>query len=346
MNCTVIKSRWSPLGFTKIIKSLILVVTVLGSYVSSQPAVAACTLASAHDYPITRDFGSGWTYEIDSSLPTGSVLATFIIHGLSATTSDFDCTGDAPLIRYESGFPYSGDHIYQTGILGIGMKIELGSVGFLPSEIISVRHPTTGYYTTGTYQPYRIQLIKSGYIPAGGQIFWHPFTRSFIINHGNIPHITSNLTQPLNIVLKRPTCAVNIPNFTVDLGTVSPSDLDASGRTLPTHFSIDLNCEGDTGSADVHVTLSDANNPANATRQLGLSPDSTAQGIALEVNNRLGLVSFGPDLEGLGNPGQWLDGATGVGSYSIPLSVNYVRLPGPIKGGTANSGITYTLNYD
>lgn len=346
MNCTIIKSRLSPLDFTKIIKSFILVATVMGSYISSQPAVADCTLASAHDYPITWDFGSGWTYEIDSSLPIGSVLVTFVIQGSSTTTSDFDCTGDVPLVRYESGFPYSGDHIYQTDILGIGMKIELGSIGFLPSEKTIERNPSTGYYTTGNYQPYRIQLIKTGYIPTGGQIFGYPFMRSFIINHGNTPHTTSNLTQPLNIVLKRPTCAVNAPNFTVDLGKVSISDFDASGRTLPTHFSIDLNCEGGTKSADVYVTLTDANNPANATSQLGLSPDSTAQGIALEVNNRYGLVSFGPDLEGLGNPGQWNDGATAVGSYSIPLSVNYVRLPGPIKGGTANSGVTYTLNYD
>ena len=94
------------------------------------------------------------------------------------------------------------------------------------------------------------------------------------------------------------------------------------------------------------VTLTDANNPANLTTQLNLSPDSGAQGIALEVHNKFGAVSFGPDLSGTGNPGQWLDGAAGVGSYSIPLSVNYVRLPGPIKGGTANSGVTYTLNYD
>ena len=124
------------------------------------------------------------------------------------------------------------------------------------------------------------------------------------------------------------------------------ADFNSSGRTTPQDFAINLTCTGGTSTRNVHVTLTDANNPGNTTTQLNLSPDSDALGIALEVNNRHGLVNFGPDLSGTGNPGQWFDGAAGVGSYSIPLSVNYVRLPGPIKGGSANSGVTYTLNYD
>lgn len=115
---------------------------------------------------------------------------------------------------------------------------------------------------------------------------------------------------------------------------------------MPKDFTIDLDCTGVAGTTGVYVTLSDASNPGNNTTQLNLSPDSDALGIALEVHNQYGVVSFGPDLSGTGNPGQWFDGIAGIGSYSIPLSVNYVRLPGPIKGGSANSGVTYTLNYD
>ena len=154
------------------------------------------------------------------------------------------------------------------------------------------------------------------------------------------------MPTPWTVTLLRPTCQVNTPNISVDLGEVSIIDFNTLGRTQPVDFSIDLDCTGGTDTTNVYVTMTDASNPGNTTSLLGLTPGSDAQGIALEVNNRNGQVTFGPDLSGTGNPGQWLDGDTAAGSYSIPLSVNYVRLPGPIKGGTANSGVTYTLNYD
>ncbi len=155
-----------------------------------------------------------------------------------------------------------------------------------------------------------------------------------------------HMDAPWQLTLLRPTCEVTTPNITVDLGQISMADFDATGQTRPIDFGINLDCIGGTDTTNVHVTLTDANNPSNTTSQLSLAPGSEAQGIALEVNNRNGLVTFGPDLSGIGNPGQWLDGAAAAGNYSIPLSVNYVRLPGPIKGGTANSGVIYTLNYD
>lgn len=328
------------------IKAILLIGLTASIYITSFSAVAECTPFDPLSLPIDRHRGSNWTYEIDASLPTGSTLTQLIIEASNKPVNSFTCTGDAPIVRYESGFPYSGDDIYQTGIPGIGMKITASPYGNLPMDITRERYPGYDYFITDYYYVYIIKLIKTGYIPAGGQIFGYPLLRSYLINYENTPFTSSSLTQPLNIILKRPTCSINTPNFSANLGEVSISDFNTDGRTLPKQFSIDLNCEGGTKSADIYVTLTDANNPTNITSRLDLSPDSTAQGIALEVNNRFGVVNFGPDVEGLGNPGQWNDGSTAAGSYSIPLSVNYVRLPGPIKGGSANSGVTYTLNYD
>ena len=194
---------------------------------------------------------------------------------------------------------------------------------------------------------YIISLIKTGEIYTDGQILPNAvLIRGNLYENNNFNFLNVRLAAPINVTILRPTCAVNRPDINVDLGAVSVADFNSSGRTTPQDFAINLTCTGGTSTRNVHVTLTDANNPGNTTTQLNLSPDSDALGIALEVNNRHGLVNFGPDLSGTGNPGQWFDGAAGVGSYSIPLSVNYVRLPGPIKGGSANSGVTYTLNYD
>ena len=303
---------------------------------------ATCSVAGDITQP--SSYHSATELQIDSSAAIGETLGTFRFQTLRpGSAAIVTCTDENPLLTFTSHYPMASPGVFHTEIPGIGMTITnivLG--GSLPFTFNTPENP----YEIGAYFIYIITFVKTGYIASGGQIPAGPIVRAHLENVGNLQVLDGLLTVPITLELLRPTCVTNTPHFTVNLGDVSLSDFNAGGRTTPKNFSIDLNCSGGSFSTDVYVTLSDANNPANATRQLGLSPDSTAQGIALEVNNRLGLLSFGPDLEGLGNPGQWLDGATGVGSYSIPLSVNYVRLPGPIKGGTANSGVTYTLNYD
>ena len=210
----------------------------------------------------------------------------------------------------------------------------------------SVISGTAGTWTFAPTQSVRIKLIKTGPVIEGGTVAPTILSRATSIESPGFILQEVHMPTPWTVTLLRPTCQVNTPNISVDLGEVSIIDFNTLGRTQPVDFSIDLDCTGGTDTTNVYVTMTDASNPGNTTSLLGLTPGSDAQGIALEVNNRNGQVTFGPDLSGTGNPGQWLDGDTAAGSYSIPLSVNYVRLPGPIKGGTANSGVTYTLNYD
>ena len=316
---------------------------VMGGNVYSNASWASCSVAGKITHPVTFYYAE--EIQIDSSLPLYSNLGNFRIQTTTTVKDILSCTNNDPKIVFAPDRPLHSPGIYETGISGIGMKVSF--IGpYLSGEAPATFQLSDTEVELPNYLISFITLIKIGYIPTGGQISPGSMSKGQVVNYGNLLVWNEFLERPLTVKLNRPTCVTNTPHFTVNLGDVSLSDFNAGGRTTPKNFSIDLNCSGGSFSTDVYVTLSDANNPANATRQLGLSPDSKAQGIALEVNNRLGLVSFGPDLEGLGNPGQWLDGATGVGSFSIPLSVNYVRLPGPIKGGTANSGVTYTLNYD
>ena len=348
MNSTTNRVPCTAQDFIKILKSAALALIFLSTYTTSFSAAAECFLDNPSLLGILRDKGENFTYKIDASLPVGSKLYETTLYSQIGTADKFTCTGDHPIARYESGFKYSGNGIYETGITGIGMKINSFHPDVQPPNEVNIlaASGTENTYIIQYYFVVLITFIKTGYIPVGGQIFGPPLIQSTIINHNNLPFSTAYLTQPLNIILNRATCTLNTPNLTVNLGEVSISDFNAGGRTTPVNFNIDLNCEGGTRPADVYVTLTDANNPGNTSTQLGLSPDSDARGIALEVNNKFGAVTFGPDLNGTGNPGQWLEGAAGVGGFSIPLSVNYVRLGGPIKGGTANSGVTYTLNYD
>ncbi|SEF10383.1 fimbrial protein [Pseudomonas deceptionensis] len=331
----------------KTAKKIIMTLVVMGGSFFSYAALASCTVEGAIDR--LMDNTDSWIVQVDGSAPVGSFLALIKLNGsltdtiitCDATGSELEINSDYPLV-----FTTPDYNVYESGIPGIGMGF------YISTNLFSGKAPhlfttLSDTYTIESFISNEIALFKTGEILTGGKILpTHIAMRGTIRNHDYTNFLNITLAQPITVTILRPTCVANTPILNVNLGEVNISDFNQSGRTTPQNFSIDLNCTGGSGTRDVHVTLTDANSPANASTQLNLSPNSGAQGIALEVHNKFGAVSFGPDLSGTGNPGQWLDGAAGVGSYSIPLSVNYVRLPGPIKGGTANSGVTYTLNYD
>ena len=325
-------------AWIKTIKYIALIATAISLGTSGSKALANCTLLEGSTGRILAPFTIP---PLDSRTPINGVLAT-VNTTASGTLTKIDCTTPSPKASFESDFSYIGNQLYATDLLGISMHINVSDAGNMPFVISS----SGNVWTIQPTQNIRIQFIKTSPTIEGGTVAPKILSRATSVESPGFILQEVYMPIPWTVTLLRPTCQVNTPNISVDLGEVSIIDFNTLGRTQPVDFSIDLDCTGGTDTTNVYVTMTDASNPGNTTSLLGLTPGSDAQGIALEVNNRNGQVTFGPDLSGTGNPGQWLDGDTAAGSYSIPLSVNYVRLPGPIKGGTANSGVTYTLNYD
>ena len=321
---------------------LILTATLIIAGAFSPASLASCTITSG-----SPEFNLPPVQfpPLDPRTPINGVLATLTTYA-DNTAGQFiaNCT-EFRTTRLRTEFTNISGELYDTGLSGIAMRIKLGGgreAAYVPNEL-----PNQETYLYSIYAvPTQIELIRTGDLMKSGVIPAKVLATGYSPPNGDFIAFNVNMLAPLTITILQPTCSAITPNININLGTVNIADFNIQGRATPIDFTIDLNCTGVAGTTGVHVTLTDANNPANPSTQLNLSPDSSAQGIALEVHNKFGIVSFGPDLSGTGNPGQWLDGTAGVGSYSIPLSVNYVRLPGPIKGGTANSEVTYTLNYD
>lgn len=340
MNCFLFRRSCKARHFVNIIKSLTLVTVVMSAGIYSQISLASCVINSG-----STEFNLPPVQfpPLDPRTPINDVLATINTYAANtAGQSNIICTEREPTpLRTE--FTHISGLLYDTGLSGIAMRIKIGDYtkeAYIPNSL-----KFAGLFNAFAV-PVQIELIRTDDFIETGVIPAKVLATSYSPVNDDFVLFNVNMLAPITISLMQPTCSATTPNMTVNLGTVSIADFNIQGRTTPKDFTIDLDCAGVAGTTNVHVTLTDANNPGNTTTQLGLSPDSDALGIALEVNNKFGAVTFGPDLEGIGNPGQWLEGTAGVGSFSIPLSVNYVRLPGPIKGGTANSGITYTLNYD
>ena len=341
MSSSIYHTQKISLNLKKLVKLLVIQTTILGGFFYIQSVVASCTIISGSpDF-----FISGHIFPpLDPRTPINGTLAKRITYAYSTAGGlKTYCTSTGSTATLTSDFTHISGELYDTALPGISMRIKIGdsaNYAYLPGVISN-----TGQWEIYAV-PVEIELIKTSNSITAGNIPSRTLARAHLTAENNFNVFNVTMTAPLTVAILQPTCSAKIPNSTVTLGDVSVLDFNTQGRTKLKDFTIDLDCTGVAGTTNVYVTLTDANNPGNTTRQLKLAPDSSAQGIALEMTNRYGLVNFGPDLAGIGNPGQWFDGTTGIGSYSIPLSVNYIRLPGPIKAGTANAGVTYTLNYD
>jgi len=135
-------------------------------------------------------------------------------------------------------------------------------------------------------------------------------------------------------------CSVTTASVSVTLPNVSAGSLNTgpSGRTA---FGLGLNCAS---GVKVYVTLTDASNVANTSNTLGLTRNSTAKGVGLQILNGANPVAYGLDSAVAGNTNQWFAGTAASGAMNIPLVVQYVRT-GTVTTGTVQGAATFTMSY-
>lgn len=239
--------------------------------------------------------------------------------------------------------------VWATGTQGVGVRVI--SLDFRNSVVSSVGSgsktdfgPRVARWApyTGTYR-FSYQLIKTGQVVGMGHI---STGNMFALRSHNIP--ANVVSAPQAQVFLRDsafnalTCRVTTPTVDVPLGNVNVSGLRTHGASAGrTAFFIGLQCDA---GANVHITLTDATQPANRTDLLTLASASTARGVRIRIRNPDdNPVRFGPDSPVAGNTNQWLVGA-GDATDRIPLSAEYVA-SGTVSPGTVRALATFTMSY-
>lgn len=142
-------------------------------------------------------------------------------------------------------------------------------------------------------------------------------------------------------VVMAPTCKIHHRVTPVSLKPVAPKDLlpvgKAAGRT---DFNVPLSCSG---SSEVYVTMSDANDSNNRGSLLTPDSDSSAHGVRVRMLRNGTAIEMGPDSPVAGTPNQWRVGPA-ENVQALPLSPEYVSV-GPVRAGTVNAKATFTLSY-
>lgn len=345
MNSVSVESSLNKGRFVKVLKLMGLTAAVVSGSVFSQGVLAECRRSAG---PSTGDNHVTWSSDevvIDSTVPNDTVLG--VLTG-PITLSQATCTPGAVTIRVESEHTHQGSGLYDTGVLGVSMRLKLGAAAQGTMSEVTSPGEGTGVTNGSGFLTYHgslatIEFVKTGNIPSSGSLQTNRLlmiSKVKDIQPLEATILTLRLASPIAFKVLRPTCTVGTPNQNVQLDPASTADFDATtGRAKSKDFNIDLTCMG-AGMTDVSVTLTDATNPGQ-TGGATLTPasGSDAEGVAFEIHKGSGSnnpVQFGELWRALPD--------TRAGSYSIPLSVNYLKTGGLISG-TVKAAMTYTLDY-
>ncbi|KPC54120.1 fimbrial protein [Amantichitinum ursilacus] len=254
----------------------------------------------------------------------------------------------------------NGKNLIKSGIPGIGFYIKTDpspyinrTPDFSPNGSFSLIYQE--YYQYIAPGPLTIhgtfQWVVYGPVSTGGYtipIKYRPAALYGAASGGAKVLYFGDVTVPPALMrVDAPTCEVSVDtkNQAINLGSLPvKGPIGSKGPT--SNFSVVLDCAGGNGvtKVDAYITFSDANNPANGTRVLSLSPDSTAAGVGVEVSNSSGPLLFGPETESV-NPAQWLGGTSTNGRITIPLSANMVQTAAVPTPGEFSAATTFTINY-
>jgi type 1 fimbria pilin len=245
--------------------------------------------------------------------------------------------------------------VYQTNIAGLGIRYAFNSTSCaannvtLPNGLVRLTCPFSGAINVTLYADVSVtsSLIVTGPMGAGAS------TLSVVPTVG-ITYATSEsgsrwgkgplYTGSATGTLIKATCSVTQPAVSVLLPTADTRAFSAGVGAVaaPQGFSLSFSC---TTGAKVLMTLTDNVNPANRTSTLGLTTDSTAKGIGVQILNSAGTpISFGADSATPGNANQWLIGNSPNGALVVPFTARYIST-GAVSPGTVKALATFTMSY-
>lgn len=291
----------------------------------------------------------GFNLSFNPNVPNGTILFKKAIDFTPAGESGtLDCgaAGRLFLFYYNVVGDWVSKTYYQTSIPGVGMAITSWGEDW-PAISKPISSPVRLQYGLKPWT-LTITLVKTGEITTGGVITG----RVGIMNTGYSlyypPILSFEIGGGIVVDPQVPTCRVNTPAIMVPLGNMPASTFTGVGTPAPSKpFNIELECSGiETGkNLNVYTTLTDHTNPGNVSDTLTLAKDSTATGVGIQVLNGSTVVKYGPDSSAIGNKNQWKAGATGNGTFTIPLNARYIQTAPKVTPGTANGLATFTMSY-
>jgi major type 1 subunit fimbrin (pilin) len=317
-------------------------IAITAMLVYAPHAKAACTFTSG--YSVQNMLMKIPNVTVPRDIPVGAVLATVQLPAggpMTSSGSFATCTAPGNSYWYFNGGTAAAlpSNTANTNIPGIGLRFF-----FQNNSGMSFKFNPAGYgasesyvgkwnWYTGGNGYFGVEVVVTGR-PGSGQING-AVTATVTLDSLLVTNITTTTFTATAL-----SCVT--PNVTVPLGTHNSSELQGVGTgTAAVTFNLSLNsCPAGLYSIKYQIdpTTAVVGNATNGV--VALDASSTATGVGVQLLNNSG-VAFA-----LGSQ-QTFSGysfATG-GSYTIPLKARYYQTGAKVGPGTANTSMTFTMNY-
>ncbi|HEF4761901.1 TPA: type 1 fimbrial protein [Pseudomonas putida] len=331
------------MGWARLLRPLLSVALMVGA----SAAHAACTPHPNWVLNTPTTVALSGTYNVSSSAPNGTVIATFYAATIPGGTAEAECapyTVDA-IARAITMQPRPAvdlaQAIFESGVPGIGIKLRDGTGTKIPPWQTSQTSCANGggcgnaFAVVASNPQFQVSFIKTGPVGSGS------------VNAADIPQVSASISSS-GIVLYYlaasgsihftvPGCTVNAP--TVPLGTHSVGEFTGPGYS--------------SHSVDFNVTLSDCPTAGSIFYQLDSvngyeslaqsivklqGGTGAASGIGVQVLNTTSLAPFP-----MGAPQPLV---TGPSNFSLPFKARYYQMTSTVTTGVANAAIGITLTYN
>ncbi|MDX7988023.1 type 1 fimbrial protein [Xenorhabdus sp. 12] len=239
---------------------------------------------------------------------------------------------------------YNYDAIYESGIPGVGIRINTWGPGFgidwLPRKAYPAQYcyPVDGFYRKvpycgKTFGYLTVQLIKIAPTTGSGMM------ENRLLTRARLGHdITMHTFYLTNTRIITQGCSLTQSTTFVNMGEVKTSDFRGVNSTAGLkNFNLDVDCD-----ANLHVGVEldgrPAKNYSNNIWALDYSSDNvTATGIGLQI------LLFNKPLD-MREP-ILLRPSRAVRHFSIPLQARYIQTDARITPGKADATATVILTY-
>lgn len=316
-------------------RMLLTFAAALSLAIAGEAAAGNCQSTSANVItPMDIDFTGNQNIQTPKNVPIGTVL--WHSTPVAVNPVSMDCSYDLPLsiYGYSTGQLSQGETNIPIGTTGLSYRLKTSNpvVGqYVASDSASI---TNGRAWTPDFKTLTLEIVKTGQFNNVSTLPNGPFASYFVSN-------AVIFQFKLNGVLRFTPLTCTTPSITVPMGVRKSSDFNGIGTRLsPTGFTINLNaCPAGINSIKYRLdSTTTVTNPAASV--VALSTDSIAEGVGVQIlDNMDNPFPLGVDtvLSNYNDTG---------GNFSIPLKAAYYQTASTIKGGAANTSLTFTMTYE
>lgn len=312
-----------------VLAPFVAVPVALACLVFSPGAAAGCVSHPSQGTAQPLSFG---TVSVAADAPVGAVLAERITPAWSSPA--FKCvkprrTGSLGLFNTPAA---AGDNVYATNLPGVGIRVYFYNSSYGERVLPEREFIPWIFKAQLTNAHFRVQLVKTGPIPAGGNLLYGTLARA---GYDDQAQVRVDLVQG-RVEPQRPTCAFAGKRLVFALGKVDARDLAFAGSSAWVTQSLVV-----TGCTDATQMLMTFRGTPDARQAplFQLDGPGAAGGVAVELR------SVDPDVQAIPNSPTALVLPAPREGQSFGFRARYRTTGAALVPGTANTRITVNVAY-